>query len=322
MITDQKFYNKKMKNDINITKKYSDINTHVVLVAGFVQKDDKFLIARRSKSDGQSGGKWSVPGGKVDMELGDGIIQKTLNREIKEEVGLEIEDHVDMLGNDSFVRSSGHHVVALIFLCRWKKGNARPLEDNDKVLWLTLNELINFRDADPYLRTRVSYLERFIKHTSVHKVIPRSLCFIFNEDAVLMLKASREKDWYGYLEPPGGHIEEGEGIIENSKKEIFEETGLRVKNTKLVGVIHVHNFYGKEIMLFVTSSISLTKKTTSSHEGEPVWIKLNSLKKVKIMEDIKPMIEKIIKLEKGEMFFGVSEFDGKDKLISFNVSSS
>ena len=152
-----------------------------------------------------------------------------------------------------------------------------------------------------------------------HIVIPRVLCFVFNKDSVLMLKASREKDWFGYYQPPGGHIEKGEDVFEAAEKEIFEETGIKVKGTKLVGVIHVSGFFGKEIMLFVTKSLTDKEELSSSHEGEAVWIRLDKLDEVNLLEDTKPMLEKILTMKKGEIFVGTSEFDGKNKLNSLKI---
>ncbi|KKQ94069.1 MAG: NUDIX hydrolase [Candidatus Woesebacteria bacterium GW2011_GWB1_39_10b] len=150
---------KKMQNK---KQKEKDIHTHVILVAGFVQKGDKYLIARRKSDDPQAGGKWSLPGGKVDFDIGGQIIEKTLQREINEEVGVKITGEIEFLGNNAFIRSSGHHVVALVFLCYWKSGIAKPLEGHDKILWLTLEELRNFKDADPFFIETIDLLVRHL----------------------------------------------------------------------------------------------------------------------------------------------------------------
>src|ERR1035437_3201383 len=105
----------------------TDINTHVVLVTAFILKKDRILLAKRSKNDPQAGGLWSMPGGKVDLDVGKSIIENTLKKEIKEEVGIEIEDEIFYLGSDAFTRVSGHHVIVLIYLTYWKSGEAKQI---------------------------------------------------------------------------------------------------------------------------------------------------------------------------------------------------
>ena len=111
-----------------------------------------------------------------------------------------------------------------------------------------------------------------MKREKRHVVVPRVLCFVFKGNEVLLLKSSAKKDWYGFYEPPGGHIEKGEDVVSCANREIYEETGLRVKDTGLAGVIHVTGFFGKDVMLFVTKSTTMTSKVVNSREGEPVWV--------------------------------------------------
>jgi len=126
-----------------------DIQTFVLAVMGIVKKNDKYLIAKRSSSDKQAGGVWSFPGGKVDHNIGENIIENALKREIIEEVGVEIEDHIEFIYNDGFIRISGHHVVMMTFLCFYKSGEARALEDQEEVRWLTLKELEKMKEELP-----------------------------------------------------------------------------------------------------------------------------------------------------------------------------
>lgn len=92
---------------------------HVVFVEAWIRKGDKYLLARRSLKDDQAAGKWAVPGGKVDMELESNIVENALKREVMEEVGVEV-DGFQFLSSRSFIRSSGHHVVALAFIVNYK----------------------------------------------------------------------------------------------------------------------------------------------------------------------------------------------------------
>lgn len=157
------------------------------------------------------------------------------------------------------------------------------------------------------------------KKSSRHTVVPRTMCLVFLEDKILLIRASDKKEFHGYYDPPGGHIEKGESIVANAEKEILEETGLNVAETRLRGVVHVSGFYGKNIMLFVTSSVARNGRVKESKEGVPEWIDIDKLNSVKLLEDVKPIIKHVVEMSNDQMFFGVSEFDGKDKLVSFDI---
>lgn len=76
---------------------------HYVVVTGILVKDGKFLITKRADWEKAFPGKWTVPGGKLevlDYVLREkdtsshwyNIFEELLKREIKEEVGLEIKN--------------------------------------------------------------------------------------------------------------------------------------------------------------------------------------------------------------------------------------
>lgn len=140
----------------------NDINTHVIAVTGIVEWNGKFLIAKRSVNDLQAGGEWSIPGGKVDLEVGTGILELTLKKEIGEEVGVEIEDNMELIYNDAFVRVSGHHVVMLTFLCKYKSGESQALEDQEEIRWVSFEDLESMWDELPsYTQRRFDALKKY-----------------------------------------------------------------------------------------------------------------------------------------------------------------
>ncbi len=142
-----------------------------------------------------------------------------------------------------------------------------------------------------------------------YQVIPRVLCLVYFQDEVLLIKGSKAKDWAGVLNGVGGHIEKGEGVIEAAEREIEEETGLKVKNTRLKGVVHVDNFFEKQIMMFVTTSQAETKEVVANEEGELVWIKVHELGNHKVMEDLEEIMRGVDSLKPGEMLEGLSRYD-------------
>lgn len=136
---------------------------HIVLAKGWIQKGKKFLLAKRSSKELQSPDLWSLPGGKVENEVGEDTVYETLRKEIKEEAGVDISGPFEMTRNYSFRRVDGAHIVGLTFLCRWQKGKAKPLEDTQEVAWLSLKELREFHDAPNFLRNEIEKLTEFLK---------------------------------------------------------------------------------------------------------------------------------------------------------------
>jgi 8-oxo-dGTP diphosphatase len=155
-----------------------------------------------------------------------------------------------------------------------------------------------------------------------YSVIPRTLCFIFHADEVLFIKGSDNKDWSGKYNALGGHLEKREGIVASANREIKEECGLELTDTKLRGIIHACDFFGKNVMVFVTSSTSITKKVVADHnEGILEWKKVSELDTLNIFEDVKPILKQMVSMKSNEMFLALSQFDGKGKLLSFDIKT-
>ncbi len=152
-----------------------------------------------------------------------------------------------------------------------------------------------------------------------HQVIPRSLCFIENNWSLLLIEYSDKKWVMQWLyNCPGWHIELSEWIIENAEKEILEETGLEVENTRLRWVIHIEGFFGKNIILFVTMSTAKTRETVASDEWILHWITKDSISTVPLIEDVKLILEKLESIEETDIFTAKSVFDGGGKLLKLD----
>lgn len=60
-------------------------------------------------------------------------------------------------------------------------------------------------------------------------------CFLMREDKVVCIKYKVGKT--GYIDIPGGKIEEGETPEDASIREVYEETGIKVENLVSIGDI-------------------------------------------------------------------------------------
>ena len=104
-----------------------------------------------------------------------------------------------------------------------------------------------------------------------------NMCMIENTATNQVLVQKRVKSWPG-LAFPGGHIEDGEGIVDSVIREVREETGLTVSDLRLVGIKH---FYGGDnadrYMVFMFAAGSYSGTLRSSDEGEVLWVDKDKL---------------------------------------------
>ncbi len=122
-------------------------NTYSVIVNVLVEKNGRILISQRSFEEEHEPGKWTIPGGKVENtdEVEFEILQKTIVKEVQEEVGVKIDKNKCILiQNNTFRRSNGQMVLALVFLSKWLSGTARPLEDTNDVKWVVKEDINNY----------------------------------------------------------------------------------------------------------------------------------------------------------------------------------
>ena len=97
-------------------------------VAAVVIEDDKVILVRRGRPPAY--GEWSLPGGAV--ELGETLANAVV-REVKEEIGLEVEvlELIAVLDR-IFLDREGQvefHYVLLDFICRIKGGKLQASSD-------------------------------------------------------------------------------------------------------------------------------------------------------------------------------------------------
>jgi 8-oxo-dGTP pyrophosphatase MutT (NUDIX family) len=122
----------------------------IVNVEGAICRDDKWLVITRSTKEEHAGGTLSLVGGKVDVE-GNAleILERTVKRELYEEVGIEIKDAATFVYSSSFVTKDGCNVINMVFLCEYDKGTAhsKSPDEVEAVHWMTYDEIMNHPKA-------------------------------------------------------------------------------------------------------------------------------------------------------------------------------
>lgn len=130
----------------------------VVNVEGAIYRDGKWLMIKRSEKEEHAAGCLSMVGGKWDLEgVSTDILERTLKREIFEEVGIEVED-LTYVNSSSFVTDKGTHVIDIVFLCQHITGEpyAKSMEEVGEVMWMTMEDIMVHEDAPSYLKENIT----------------------------------------------------------------------------------------------------------------------------------------------------------------------
>jgi 8-oxo-dGTP diphosphatase len=100
----------------------------LVGVGAIILREDQVLLVQRGREP--SYGKWSIPGGLV--ELGESL-QEAIVREVREEVGLEVRVRDLVVALDRVIPDQEgrieYHYILLDFLCECNGGNPSPASD-------------------------------------------------------------------------------------------------------------------------------------------------------------------------------------------------
>ncbi|KYG35292.1 NUDIX hydrolase [Alkalihalobacillus trypoxylicola] len=135
----------------------------IVNVEGAILKKDKWLIIERSIKETHAAGLLSLVGGKVEMEGNfPSILERTLKREINEEVDIKVKEPLKYVHSTSFISDTGESVVDIVFLCEYDNGKAIAKSTNEveSVHWMTAQQVFEHPNAPDYLKESIKRAEK------------------------------------------------------------------------------------------------------------------------------------------------------------------
>ena len=140
-----------------------------------------------------------------------------------------------------------------------------------------------------------------------------TLCYVEKKDSYLMLyRNKKQNDMNGgkYI-GIGGHLEHGETPMECIIREAYEETGLKLKNPRLRGLI---SFVIDEMdeYTFLYTCDEFEGELLECQEGELHWVEKAQLHTLPLWEGD---MEFLPLLETEEEFFSLKLVYKKDKLV-------
>ena len=142
-----------------------------------------------------------------------------------------------------------------------------------------------------------------------------NLCLIedcTSNKVVLQYRSPEKNNWSGYAFP-GGHIEEGESLVESVIREIKEETGLTISNPQLAAVKNWQLEDGTRYIVFCYKATEFTGQLRSSEEGEVSWVEKDQLEKLDLSYDMLPLLEVMEDPDLSEYYYRKRTDDGWEK---------
>jgi NADH pyrophosphatase NudC (nudix superfamily) len=143
----------------------------VVNVEGAIHRNGKWLLILTSEKEEHAGGTLSLVGGKCELEgFSSDILERTLVREIFEEVGCEVTG-LRYVNSSSFVTDSGINVIDIVFLCHHKSGEPYPKsrEEVDDISWMTTSEILDNTELPGYLKDNIKQAGKILRDNSYVK---------------------------------------------------------------------------------------------------------------------------------------------------------
>lgn len=133
-----------------------DRELHRITMTAIIYNNEReYLITRRSLEKKVFPGKWTVPGGGLEVDdyintpptNKDGqwyyTLENALKREVKEEVGLEI-GKAKYLLDIAFIRPDGVPVLILSYYCPLASGEVKLNKESVDYKWVSAEEAKNY----------------------------------------------------------------------------------------------------------------------------------------------------------------------------------
>ncbi len=156
--------------------KYDKNQVHYISVTGILVKEGKFLIAKRADWEKAFPGKWTVPGGKLEVldyalakkdtsEHWYNVFENLLRREIKEEVNLDIRN-IGYVTSMVFVRPDGIPAVIVSLFAEPEDGEVKLCDALTEFKWVSLKEAEDY-DLIEGIYHELEILDKFLREGKV-----------------------------------------------------------------------------------------------------------------------------------------------------------
>ena len=129
-----------------------------------------------------------------------------------------------------------------------------------------------------------------------------NMCMIYNDDGNVLVQDRTDPTWPG-IAFPGGHVENGEPLIDAVIREVSEETGLTVSNLQLCGIKDWIRDDGTRYVVFLYKTNTFKGTLRNSDEGKVMWVPINEISKMNLSDSMKNTLRLFFEDAFTEQFF-------------------
>lgn len=146
------------------------------------------------------------------------------------------------------------------------------------------------------------------------KVVLTNMCMVYDKTNNKLLVQDRLKSWKG-ITFPGGHVEDGESIVDSTIREVKEETGLTISNLEPCGIIHWYNDEtGEKYFVFNFRTCNFTGELLENpDEGKVFWVGKDDILKLNLSDGFEERLPMFLENKYIEAF-GTWNKHGKSEL--------
>ena len=111
---------------------------------------------------------------------------------------------------------------------------------------------------------------------SITEVVVMNVVMVYDMNTDSVLLQNRTRKWKGGCFP-GGHLENGETVMNSAVREVKEETGLDVTDLVPCGFVHWNKSGGRHELIFCYRTSHFSGTLTQCDEGVNYWVKRTDL---------------------------------------------
>ena len=116
-----------------------------------------------------------------------------------------------------------------------------------------------------------------------HPIELTNMCMLTREDGKVLVQNRVDPNWGG-LTFPGGHVEPGESLVDSIVREMQEDTGLTIRNPKLIGSKSWMQKDGSRYLVLLYIATEYEGELHSSEEGDIAWMTIEEMRAGKMVE--------------------------------------